>query len=359
MKKSILLIAALFSITLTVAQKPKSQNVVLITLDGMRWQDVFRGADSSLFKQQIHFKDPDVRNKYWSNDISERRKALMPFLWSVIANEGVLIGNRDKNSPMNVTNQMWFSYPGYNELLTGKADDEHINSNDAIYNPNTTVLEITNNHPSFKGKVAAFTSWDNFNCIINDKRSSILVSSGLKLANAPNLTEGEKILNKVVAALPSRDGSTRPDALTFYYGMEYIKKNKPRLVYFSFDETDHFAHSGEYAAYLNSAHATDAMLAELWSYLRTDPQYKGKTALIITVDHGRGMDAEGWKHHGKKTPDSDQIWMACIGAGIENLGEETNSKPVFQNQVAATIATLLNISFYTDAGKAINLKSKL
>ena len=64
----------------------------------------------------------------------------MPFLWNVLAKNGVLIGNRDSGSNMGVTNEYWFSYPGYNELLTGKTDP-NIDSNKAIDNPNTTILE--------------------------------------------------------------------------------------------------------------------------------------------------------------------------------------------------------------------------
>ena len=161
-----------------------------------------------------------------------------------------------------------------------------------------------------------------------------------------------------MASLPNYVGTTRPDALTFYYGMEYIKKFKPRVVFFSFDETDHFAHGGEYGAYLNSAHATDAMLNELWNYLQSDTQYKGKTTLLITVDHGRGTDAEGWKHHGIKVPEADQIWLAAIGAGVEPMGEMKNSDPAFQKQVAGTIADLLGVKFGDGAKSNIELSRK-
>lgn len=349
----VLIVASL--VAPSIAQKPSSQNVILVTLDGMRWQEIFRGADSSFFRQQDHQKDPQLMSKYWRDDLDERRNALMPFLWKTVAKEGLIIGNRDKKSFMNVTNQMWFSYPGYNELLTGKADDERIASNDAFYNPNTTVLEVINGQDGFKGKVTAFTSWDNFGYIINDRRSGVMVSSGMIPAPNSKITEAEKTMNKLMASLPSHDGATRADAFTFYYGLEYIKKNKPSVIYFSFDETDHFAHSGEYAAYLNSAHHTDALLSELWSYLQSDAHYKGKTTLIITVDHGRGPDAEGWKHHGKKTAGSDEVWMACAGAGVERLGESFNSEPVYQNQIASTIAALLGVPFKT-TGTPIDLK---
>jgi hypothetical protein len=167
-----------------------------------------------------------------------------------------------------------------------------------------------------------------------------------------SITEAEKSMNRVMTAVPAYSGTTRFDAFTFYYGLEYIKKNKPRMMYFSFDETDHFSHGGEYAAYLNSARATDAMLAELWDYLQSDSQYKGKTTLIITVDHGRSDDAENWKHHGRKIDKADQIWLAVIGAGIKNTGEATTGQ-YFQNQVAKTVATLLGVQFQQQSGKAL------
>lgn len=332
--------------------KPRTENVILVTLDGMRWQDVFHGADSTLFKQQKHLSDDAIKTKYWRDDQTARREALMPFLWGKVAKQGTILGNRDKNSLMNVTNQMWFSYPGYNELLTGQADDARINSNDANPNPNVTVLEVINNNPAFKGKVAAFTSWDCFPAIINDKRSGVFVSGGIVPAIGSSLTEAEKSMNKVMAAVPAYSGTTRIDAFTFYYGMEYMKKNKPRVMFFSFDETDHFSHGGEYAAYLNSARATDAMLEELWNYLQSEPQYKGKTTLIITVDHGRGDDAENWKHHGRKIEKADQIWLAAMGAGIKNTGEATTGQ-YFQSQVAQTVATLLGVQFQQSTGKVL------
>jgi hypothetical protein len=350
--KKIIIVLLSIGFGLTQAQPGKAQNVVLVTLDGMRWQDVFQGADSSLFKQQKHLEDGNIKAKYWRDDLNARRLALMPFLWSKVAKEGTILGNRDKNSLMNVTNQMWFSYPGYNELLTGQADDARINSNDANPNPNVTVLEVINANPLFKGKVAAFTSWDAFPAIINDKRSGVFVSGGMAPAAGSTLSEAEKSMNKVMAAVPAYSGTTRIDAFTFYYGLEYIKKNKPRVIYFSFDETDHFSHGGEYGAYLNSARATDVMLAELWDYLQTDPQYKGKTTLIVTVDHGRGDDAENWKHHGRKIDKADQIWLAAIGAGIKNTGEATTGQ-FFQNQVAQTVATLLGVQFQQQSGKTL------
>jgi len=67
---------------------------------------------------------------------------------------------------------MRFSYPGYNEILSG-FPDPRIDSNDRKPNPNVTVLEWLNGRPGFSGKVAAFASWELLPWIVNTERSHI------------------------------------------------------------------------------------------------------------------------------------------------------------------------------------------
>ncbi|MEO8470680.1 MAG: sulfatase-like hydrolase/transferase [Chryseolinea sp.] len=343
MRKLLTLLLFVSSSFVLYAQKMKTENVVLITLDGMRWQEIFNGGDSAFMRQQEFLKDPKLKDKFWRNDMAERRKALLPFLWTTVAQNGQLYGNRKAGSLMNVSNNQWFSYPGYNELLTGTPDNEHIHSNDKFLNPNTNVLEFIQSQPGFAKKVAAYTSWDVFPFIINEKRNGIPVSSGLVKATG-QLTEEEQTLNKLMVSLPNPLGDVRLDAFTFYYGLQYMKKNKPRVMYFSFDETDDFAHGGEYAAYLNSAHNTDGFFNELWNYLQSESMYKGKTTLIITCDHGRGPGTDDWKNHGTETPGSDQIWMAVIGPDTPATGEITSGQN-YQNQIAKTLASLLGLEY--------------
>lgn len=348
MKHILVILFTLCCIVSFAQSKLKTENVVLITLDGFRWQEVFNGADSSFMKQQKYLKDKEVKNKYWRENLTERRKALLPFVWGTIATRGQIYGNRALGSKVNVTNNMWFSYPGYNEILTGHADDVNVTSNDRIYNKNKTVLEFLNAQPKFKGKIAAFTSWDVFTYIINDKRSGVFVSAGLMHPDQSTSNEREKMLNQMMFTTPNPLGDVRLDAYTYYYGMEYLKKNKPRVMYFGFDETDDFAHGGEYAAYLNSANYTDKFISELWSYLQSDKQYKDKTTLIITSDHGRGDNAEDWKHHGTKIKDADQIWMAVMGPDTPAMGEVKSESQLYQNQIAATISAFLGVPYKND-----------
>ncbi len=346
--KSVLICLLLFTLTQVQAQKNKTENIVLITLDGFRWQEVFNGADSSFMKQQANLKDPKLKEKYWREDLTERRKALLPFVWTTLATQGQIYGNRALDNKVSVTNNQLFSYPGYNEILTGSADNERIQSNDKIYNPNTNVLEFINKQPGYNSKVVSFSSWDVFPYIINDKRSGVYVSTGVAEVKGSNLSEGEKMMNKLILTLPNPLGGVRLDAFTFYYGMEYMKKNKPKVIYFAFDETDDFAHQGEYGAYLNSANYTDKFISELWAYIQSEPRYKNKTTLIITSDHGRGDNAEDWKRHGQKIAVADQIWFAFLGPDTPALGEVKTSGQLYQNQIASTMGSLLGFEYKTD-----------
>ena len=122
--------------------KISDQKVFLITLDGLRWQELFLGADSLLVKNKNYVKQPEkLYNWAWREKPKDRRLALMPFIWNEVIEMGQIFGNRNLGSKVNLSNGMWFSYPGYNEILTGKADDQNIFSNDKIPNPNETILE--------------------------------------------------------------------------------------------------------------------------------------------------------------------------------------------------------------------------
>jgi hypothetical protein len=103
-------------------------------------------------------------------------RRLMPFR-SVLARRGVLLGDSAGGGAVRVTNGKRFSYPGYNELLTGSADDR-IDSNDKIPNPNVTVLEWLNRRAPFAGSVAAFGSWDVLPFILNTGRSGFRRMAG-------------------------------------------------------------------------------------------------------------------------------------------------------------------------------------
>lgn len=353
MMNNIVVLLCLFLAENAIAQT--SENVILITLDGLRWQELYGGADSLLVDDSGYVENPeDLVEEFWDTDPLKRREMLMPFMWNTMSKEGQLYGNRKWGNKVDCTNQMWFSYPGYNEILTGYADDERITSNAKVNNPNVTVLEYLNGQSEFQGKVEVFGSWDVFPFIINRERSGIPVNAGFEKA-AGEMSEKEIFLNRLQDEIRGPWGGVRLDVFTHHFAMETLKNKKPKVLFISYGETDDYAHDGHYDQYLKSARQTDAYIREIWEYVQSDPQYKDKTTLIVTTDHGRGTNPKStWKSHGESNPDAGQIWIALIGPDSPSLGEVKEEGQLYQNQIARTLSNALGVSYDEEkAGEAI------
>lgn len=342
--------------------KPK---VVLITLDGVRWQELFSGADSLLVTNSKYVKDTvSLAADFWKNTPNKRRETLLPFFWSFIAKNGVVYGNRNYKNNVNLTNNHWFSYPGYSEILCGYADNERIKSNDKIDNPNKTILELVNNSNDYKNKVAAFGSWDVFPSIINRTRSKMHINAGFETAMREDASEKEKRLNKYQAETPSPWHNVRLDVFTHNYAINYMKEKHPDLIYIAYGETDDFAHDGEYDQYLNAIKRSDTFIKDLWEFTQKDIYYKDNTTFIITTDHGRGTEPlETWKHHGNNLQyhgntytikGADEVWIAAFGNGVKKQGEIKIKSQLYTSQIASTIEKTMNISVL---GSKANKKS--
>lgn len=340
----VLIVLALIAY-LHVSAQQKTENVILITLDGFRWQELFQGADSAiLFNDKEYINDKSVRTEFWDQSEHVRRKMLMPFFWNTIAAQGQLYGNRLYNNRVNCANPHWFSYPGYSELLVGFVD-KRIRSNDTIHNPNSTVLEFIANQESFEDSVAVFSTWDAMPYIVRASTSGIFTNSGKNRAAGDDLTDREHQLNELQGYIKNPHGS-RYDAFTFLYATEYLKRKQPRVMFISLDETDEHGHGGRYDQYLRSAHEADAMIAQLWNWIQSNEHYANKTTLIITTDHGRGKGPKrAWKSHGRLVSGSSQMWFAVIGPDTPALGEMKSENQYFQKQVAKTVAAFLGLDY--------------
>lgn len=327
---------------LSAAEKPS--RVVLVTLDGLRWQELFAGADVRLMNEDAGVKNPaELRKRYERDSAQESRQALMPFFWSTIAVEGQVLGSPDHESTVTVTNQRHFSYPGYNEILTGFADPK-IASNDKVPNQNTTVLEWLNRQSDFHDRVAAFASWDVFPFIINQSRSGVYVNAGWQPLDFARTQTALQTLNGISSELPKYWDSVRYDTLTFRGAIEYLHIKRPKVLYLALGETDDWAHAGRYDLYLDAARQSDEFLRQLWVTLQSIDEYRGQTSLVITTDHGRGEGREAWKSHSVTIPGCDRIWIAALGPGVPPLGVREKVQAT-QAQVAPTVAALLGLDF--------------
>ena len=328
------------------ADSRATENVILLMTDGLRWQEVFTGAEESLLtKEPGGVKDVEgLKAEFWRNTPEERRAALLPFLWGTVGKQGQIFGNRNKGSHAQVTNGMHFSYPGYNETLCGFADPR-IDSNDKVPNPNVTVFEWLNRQDAYHGKVAAFGVWDCFPYIFNRDRCGFLINAGFEPLPGGDKNPRIALLNELKTGTTAYFGAEPFDAFEIESAIEYIKEKRPRVFFLSLNETDAWGHGGRYDLYLKAAHAADGCLRRLWETVQAIPQYQGKTSILVTVDHGRGDAPVDWKSHGEKIAKSEYIWAAAIGPDTPALGERENSTPITQSQIAATVAALLGEDF--------------
>ncbi len=352
-----LLMFSTFCCLFAKAQSPsQAGNVFIITTDGFRWQEIFSGADPAILSNTNYVSDTLLMQQFYGDSTAElRRQKLMPFFWNVIAKKGQVYGNRLYGSKVNVSNFYKISYPGYNEILTGYADPRFI-PNSPKQNRNITILEHLNTLDAYKGKVAAFCSWNIFPYIFNEKRSHIPVNGGYEMLDEEGDTTN-MIINQAQKNV-AKKRHTRYDQLTFLGAKEYITTHHPKVLMLALGETDEYAHEGRYDLYLQQANAVDKMLAELWYLVQTDDFYKNNTTFIITTDHGRGSKKDTWANHNLFVKGSGETWMALLGAGIAPGGEERTAGQLYQKQVASTVALLLGENFETKhtVGKPLTLQ---
>jgi hypothetical protein len=347
MKPAVIISCLLLFFSSNLCAQRKIENIIIVTTDGLRWQELFTGMDSAIANNKLYHNGDSayIYNNYWDSDVEKRREKLMPFMWTITAQKGQLYGNRLYGNKIDNANQYWFSYPGYNEIFTG-FPDEKINSNKYPDNPHTTVLEFIHMQPAYKGKVAAFGAWEAFNRIFNESRCGFPVIASFDTLTG-KLSESQKLLNRMLlnSHRPWRDEECL-DVFTHYAAMEYLKKNLPKVLFIGYGETDEWAHSGQYRFYLDAANQVDHWISEIWGFVQNHPLYKNKTALLITTDHGRGdKEKSQWTDHGGKVPGASEIWFAIIAPGIEAKGEVKETMQLYQKQFAQTISKLLGLKF--------------
>lgn len=335
----------------STAPRPNGRNVILVTADGLRWQEVFRGASQDLMTTANKVTDdvkPMVLSEYDADTTQGRREKLMPFLWGTVAKQGTLWGNQDLGCMAQVQNGWWFSYPGYNELLTGRPDDGRIRSNHGIPNPNVTVFEWLHTSDALRGKVVGVGAWNIFPQIFNSGRGGFPVDGGDRpFSPQAGLTPGMEMINTIRQTTPYRWKGACFDSFVFPMFKEYLVANRPRVAFLGLGETDEWGHESDYAHYLEAARRTDSWLKELWETVQSLPEYKDNTTIIFTCDHGRGDIDQGetaWSNHGRKWIGSDGIFVAMWGPDVPARGE-VKDEAIKQGQVAATVAWALGCDF--------------
>jgi hypothetical protein len=130
---------------------PRTENVILVTLDGVRIEELFAGMDPAIAASTAEdgYSDIEVaRDRYWHRSAAERRLALMPFFWGTLAPQGVVLGNPELGSRVKVRNAIKWSSPGYIEIMTGMPQAERWFAIRTGRSPNTSSPSCISRNPA-------------------------------------------------------------------------------------------------------------------------------------------------------------------------------------------------------------------
>ena len=329
------------------AKSPPDHNLILLTADGLRWQEVFRGIDPVLAAHPgAGMKDATAVRERFSGTPAESRARLMPFFWSELVRRGVLFGNRGRGSRVRVRNRHRFSYPGYSEILTGRPRDEAVDSNDNRPNPSRTVLEILREEFRLpREKVAVFGSWEVFASIAAHAPGSVFINAGYRELEFGAASGRLRSLSAEQFMLLTPWHSVRHDYTTFEMALEYLRTVKPAVLYIALGETDDWAHEKRYDRYLEMTHYFDRCVAVVWEAVESLPDYQGRTTVLVTTDHGRGSTPADWHGHGAEVDGAEDIWMAAIGPRTTAAGEVAGNPSLTQSDIAPTMLELMGVDW--------------
>lgn len=361
LRGALLVGAALVSAAPAAAQRRAAagvDRVVLVTIDGVRTQELFGGLDTLVARGA---PDTVVRDsaalfaRFWRPTAAERRAALMPFLWGTLVPKGILYGDAASGSPMRTRNGLGFSYPGYAEIVTGRPQPS-IRSNDPVPSPVPTVFEFLREHLRVPQRdIALFGSWTVLRFAAQHIEGSIMAKAGADAMPAGAGTAVTATLDALQPHLLTDWDGTVPDALTTRYALEYLRTARPRALWLGLGEPDEWAHLGRYDRTLESLQMADAQLKLFWEALQSMPAYRGHTTLVVTTDHGRGTGPgpDGWSDHGEAAAGSNDVWALVVGPYTRPVGVAADVGEVHQADIAATLLATFGIDpreYSADAG---------
>jgi hypothetical protein len=322
--------------------------VVLVTLDGARYQEIFGGVDAELAR---------------AHGLADTERvdagALMPELHALMTRHGSALGAPSRGAPILASGPDFVSLPGYSEIFTGRrvtgCRDNGCRGTDAASVVDQLAAEPGTN-------VAVVTSWPDI-ARVATSTTQVLVSAGRH--GGATRTRFERSDGAGLALRRAEpeppwpgQGDFRRDRFTAELALAYLREAKPGFLFVGLGETDEFAHQGNYPGYLAALREADRYLGELWRELEAARSRGVRTALVVTADHGR---AAGFRDHGRAFPESARVWLVAAGSLIGARGRLAAPREARLADIAPTLRTWfgLRADSHESAGRPLTLLSGL
>jgi hypothetical protein len=314
-----------------VAREPGETAVVLVVLDGARWQEVFTGADPWLASAA-------------GVEAGVSASELMPHLHEALSIRGAALGAPEHGPVVAASGPNFVSMPGYTEIFTGRRVHSCFD-NECGRAKMPTIADEIRAHAAEASEVAVFASWDRIERAATSDPERIVVSTGrARLWGADSIADdpiASDWLERGRGADPwPGSGDFRPDGLTAGLALRYLEVKRPRFLFVGLGEPDEYAHRGDYAGYLASLRAADAVIGELFAVLDRMSIRGQRTSVFITADHGRAHD---YRFHGRAFPESARVWLVAAGGDVRARGLTRTLHPHSLADVAPTLRVLLGL----------------
>ena len=296
------------------ASRPEAQpavTLVIVTLDGVRWHEVFDGVDPAL-----------ARDRGLPPEAVVGAAELMPNLHGIIDTHGVALGAPGHGATISASGPNFVSLPGYAELLSGRRGTACHDNQCPGAGTRTIIDELATGSTLAHPDVAVVTSWAEIARVASVDAPSALISSGrhggaTRAEFARDTEERELLLRGEAAGPAPGNGDFRPDALTADLALHHLQTHRTRFLFVGLGEPDEYGHQGNYAGYLDSLRRADTRIAEIDAELQRLAARGTRTALFITADHGR---ADSFNEHGSKFPESARVWLVASGSALRTGG---------------------------------------
>ena len=149
-------------------------------------------------------------------------------------------------------------------------------------------------------------------------------------------------------------GVAGTEAETHSRARQLMRQVAPGLVWITMHDID-IAHAGTYSLYVDGIRRTDRLCAEMWKIIQSEPEYAGKTTLLILPDFGRDADDDpggnGFQHHRTGDPLSRTTWLMALGPGIRE--GVVHDRPVDSVDLVPTIGSMMGFSAALSRGTPI------
>jgi hypothetical protein len=289
--------------SLLVGCKPEpasqSLNVVVLVLDGARFDETFALEPSSL--------------------TGAPPEQLLPRIHGTLLPQGTLVRP-------GYAHGLTITAPGHCDLLTA-----HRQSFVNYANPDTPGAYLPNLPTLFESL----------------RQSAALDSSGVILLGNSSLVEPlrQSLYPDTPggAAFYLNEEDAASDTAILKRARALLTEFHPRLLVANLHEIDRSGHYGTASGYLENLSDADDGIMELWEALWELDGYADRTVLVLVSDHGRHRIAgeeEAWVGHGDHCGGCREVGMFLVGPGIRQGAVSTT--PYALEDLGHTLAVLLD-----------------